>query len=253
MKLSLEYDWTRLWVMHHKGRPANAFGFEPRLRKKMHCKECRESGLALCPHVSHDRAMTVDGARANFEWWVKLCHENETMTFDWKLKKWVLDESLPAEEMARRQEWNRLNRRVVWIKTVDDRDKAVKEVLKYITKSADFSDLKECVEPFQDAVKSARLIQTFGTWYGVKLDTPCDIDHPQDFTKLTCTCGQNIFARMGVFNARDVYFDARSRYRLKRGFDRNSRGTVPRPTIRALEARVNPEEFNYGNNNTDHA
>ncbi len=119
-----------------------------------------------------------------------------------------------------------------------DRDGAAREVLKYITKVAAFSDLPEAVEPFCNAVRGARLIQTFGTWYGVKLDDDSgDAEHPEDWGDLTCTCGLNVWARMGVFYRRDVEMDAAGQWHLKAPLNHNSMGTIPRPTIRALEAR----------------
>lgn len=62
---------------------------------------------------------------------------------------------LSASEMKTRKEWNTDNRRVIDLKPVTNRDGAAHEVLKYITKVADFSGLPEAVEPFCDAVKGA--------------------------------------------------------------------------------------------------
>ena len=100
---------------------------------------------------------------------------------------------ISERERARRAEWNRENRRVIDLRSVTDREGAVHEVLKYLTKVADFSDLPEAVEPFMNAVKGSRLIQTFGTWYGVNLDTDVEFDpeHFEDWGEMKCACGAN--------------------------------------------------------------
>jgi hypothetical protein len=120
------------------------------------------------------------------------------------------------------------------IRPVLDRDGAAREVLKYITKAADFCDLPEAVEVFCDAVRGARLVQTFGSWYGVKLDTVFDPEHMDDWGEMKCACGLNHWERMGTFYRSDVEMDANGRWQLKRQFNHTCRGTVPRPTVRWL-------------------
>lgn len=142
---------------------------------------------------------------------------------------------LSASEIERRTEWNRANRRIVDVRPVTDREKVAYEVLKYITKVSDFGDLPEAVEPFANAVKGARLIQTFGSWYGVKLDTPPE--ESERFSQYQCACGDNHWKRIGVFYRRDVEMDEQGRFWLTLIHDWNSAGTVPRPTIRALDVR----------------
>jgi hypothetical protein len=148
-------------------------------------------------------------------------------------------EGLSQSEIEARTKWNAANRRLVDLRPVIDREKAAFEVLKYITKVAAFSDLPEAVEPFSNAVKGARLIQTFGSWYGVKLDEAPDPNEPQDWGKMECSCGVNMWERMGVFYRRDVALGATGQWTLNWPLDHKSRGTVARPTIRALDA---PEE-----------
>lgn len=217
IKLALEYDWTRLWT--------DALGKKPR----------KNSGKNV-----------FDGERFAFEEWVRECRLNSLLEYDPRLKKYLPITGLSPAEMRKRSEWNQKHRRAIWIKPVTDREKAAKEVLKYITKSAEFCDLADAVEAFHDATKGARLIQTFGSWYGVDLDTKTDASHPEDWGELRCFCGDNWFVRMGVFHKRDVRMDAEGRWRLHRVFDHNSGSTVARPTIRALDERVIPEEFDYG-------
>lgn len=205
IKLRLEFDWLRLWTAE-RGKRAKA-GADP---------------------------MRIAGDDFEFTEWVRAGRLN-------RLKEWrgsgYSPIDLPQEERARRTAWNQVNRRVVDVRPVTDRDGAAREVLKYITKVADFGDLAEAVEPFANAVKGLRLIQTFGTWYGVKLDAPLEAEHPESWTELKCACGCNMWRRMGIFYRRDVQMDAEGRWRLRQVHNWNSAGTVPRPTIRALEER----------------
>jgi hypothetical protein len=222
IKHVIEFDWTRLWV---GGREHWMFGARPR-------KNARPELMA--EELFH------------FESWLRERYAHETMEYSYSQKRKVPITSLSASEMSRRREWNRKNRRVVDIRPVTDRDGAAKEVLKYITKCAEFSDLRECVEEFHDATKGARMIQTFGSWYGVKLDVAPDHEDPEDWGELKCACGQNWFVRNGLYHRYDVHMDADGRWRLRRQFGTGSAGTVARPTIRALDERVIPEDFNYG-------
>jgi hypothetical protein len=208
IKLKLEFDWMRLW--------GTAWGKKPR-------KDAHEHG-----------------ERYNFEEWVKAGREMRLK--EWRNGGYQLISGLPLAEQAARSRWNVENRRLVDVRPVVNRDKAACEVLKYITKVADFCDLPEAVEPFCNAVKGARLIQTFGSWYGIQLDTVFDPEHMNDWGEMKCTCGLNHWERMGVFSRGDVESDETGRWHLKRTFDNHRcRGTVPRPTIRALNAPVESE------------
>lgn len=180
--------------------------------------------------------------REAFRQWTLAKREHST---DWAkrwhplLKKRVLRTDLSSTEAARYkllERWNAKNTRVFHVEPVSDRDKAVMEVLKYLTKGALFSDIPEAVEEFAAAVASARMVQTFGSWYGFQLDSAFDPEHLDDWGEMKCTCGLNMWSRIsGVFFKRDVEMDSRGRWQLRRPHDNNSRGTVPRPTIRALE------------------
>jgi len=203
MKLRLEFDWLRLWS-------GKRWGQKPR-------KDGTPQAIA--------------GDIYEFEEWVRLTRQMKTR--EWHNSAWR-DLQISAAEMKVRKQWNAENRRVIDIKPVRDREGAAREVLKYITKVADFSDTAEAVEPFCDAVKGARLIQTFGSWYGVKLEEEAN---GPDWGELSCSCGVNVWKRMGVFYRRDVEMEADGRWRLKLPHDHNSRGTIPRPKIRALDER----------------
>lgn len=209
MKMALEFDWTRLWV--------KTFPKKPRKNAKKN---------------------VLDGERWEFERWTRSCFDNALKTK--RGGEWMPIPGLSASEIRMRTEWNAANRRNIWIKPVDDRTKAAKEVLKYITKSADFCDLPEAVKLFYDATRGARLIQTFGSWYGVNFETDFDTRHLDDWKNPQCACGLNHWERMGIFRARDVEMSEDGRWFVKRTIDHNSRGTVPRPTIRALDRREEP-------------
>jgi hypothetical protein len=209
MKLKLEFDWLRLWGAYY-GKKAKD------------------------PDQMQDAGDTY-----TFENWVRV---GRTM----RVKEWRDGAYRPIEmsEQARalRTSWNRENRRVIDLRPVMDRDGAAREVLKYLTKVADFSDLPEAVEPFMYAVKGARLIQTFGTWYGVKLDEAVEFDPEkfEDWGEMKCACGVNHWKRMGVFFRSDVVMTPEGRWLLRPHIEHTCGGTVPRPTIRALAAE--PEE-----------
>ena len=207
MKLRLEFDWLRLWM--------------PKWEK------------AAGPGAS---AMRRAGDDYIFEQWVTQGRANKIK--EWRDGAWRVIEGLTPNDIQERGKWNQENRRVIDLRPVTDRDGAAREVLKYITKVADFGDVSEAVEAFANAVRGARLIQTFGSWYGVKLDAPTDPLHLDDWGELKCECGANLWKRMGTFYRRDVVMDADGRWRLALIHDHNSRGTVPRPTIRALDERV---------------
>ena len=213
LKLRLEFDWLRLWT--------NSWG-----------KPCRTDA------VYESR----QGETRNFEDWVRLGRAHRVREYCGG--QWRVMPGLSDAEIARRTAWNTANRRVVDIRPVLDRDGAAREVLKYITKVAGFSDCPEAVEAFLNATKGARMIQTFGTWYGVKLDAKPNPDALEDWGEMKCSCGCNFWRRMGVFHRHDVQMDQDGRWRLTASFDHNARGTVPRPTIRALDERE--ERLNHG-------
>ena len=205
LKRALEYDWARLWVQ----------------------------GLGKAPRKNAKR-ISLDGTRFDFEQWLDGTYENS-------LKQYVCGRIIPlpglsASEEKRRRDWNLDNRRVVDIRPVNDRNRAVKEVLKYITKSSDFADLPTAVEQFQVATRGARLLQTFGSWYGIDFSTSFDTKHPEDWTRLECSCGSNHWERIGVLPRSEVEMDAGGRWhpKLSRYKIPWNLRTVPRSTIPAL-------------------
>jgi hypothetical protein len=209
IKLRLEFDWLRLWT--------RTWGRKPKADAGQHRR---------------------DGDQFDFHSWIEMTREN-------RLKEWTPEgyrpiPGLAPDEIRRRTAWNRENRRTIDIRPVTDRDGAAREVLKYITKAAGFCDIPEAVELFCDAVRGARLIQTFGSWYGVKLDTVFDPEHMDDWSQMSCACGVNHWEKFGVFFRTDVVWGEAGRWYLKRSCVHLSGGTVPRPTIRFLPS---PEEI----------
>lgn len=208
MKRRIEYDWLRLW--------RSDLGKKPR-------------------ENARPDAVLTDAYK--FEEWIALSERMRTKEF--RGGRLVPIEGLTPAELRARNEWNRQYRRVVHIAPVDDRQKAALEVLKYITKVAAFAEVPEAIEAFSDAVRGARLIQTFGSWYGAKLEEP-EEDSAADHSDLKCTCGCNDWKRIGLFQRADIEWDSTlGAYLLRRPLDCNSRGTVHRPTIRALAGREN--------------
>jgi hypothetical protein len=129
---------------------------------------------------------------ADFNYWF-----SRTITDNWR-------------DEAARKEWNRQNRRLVDIRRVKNRKKAAFEVLKYATKASHFCDIPEAVNEFIDATKGARMLQTFGTWYGFKFD-----DDVNTWAHLKCGCGENKFERIGVFDRLAVDMDSTGCWRPK--------------------------------------
>jgi hypothetical protein len=212
IKLRMEFDWLRLWTNRFgKALPKNA---DP---------------------------MEIDGDRYEFERWVRAGRSHVVKEWDFRLKK-LIPLALSPEEFTARTSWNKANRRLVDVRPVRDREGAAREVLKYITKAADFSDIPDAVEQFSNATRGARLVQTFGSWYGAKFDTDFDPNHLDDWGEMKCTCGLNMWERMGVFYRRDVEMEASGRWHVKASLGHQCRGTVPRPTIRALQTPEETEE-----------
>ncbi len=177
----------------------------------------------------------------NFSAWVAAKREHSTAWAKYKYGgKFYLRKDLKPDERAAyalQEAWNAQNTRVFDVRPVDDREGAAKEVLKYITKVADFCDYPEAIEMFCNAVKGARMVQTFGSWYGFNLETQFDPQHLDDWGKRECACGLNDWEKLGVFHSHDVEMDEAGRWHLKRSvLKHNCRGTVVRPRIRGADS-----------------
>jgi len=63
-----------------------------------------------------------------------------------------------------------------------------------------------------------------------------------DWGQMKCTCGLNHWERTGTYGRGDVEFDEAGRAYLRADLNKHRcRGTVARPTIRALEPREEEE------------
>jgi hypothetical protein len=225
IKLKLEFDWLRLWS---KGWGKEAGKGASKMRRAGDIYDFEQWVIQGREH----QLLVVNAAYGE----PRKFYQSEGTVGNWK------EIELSKKEAMERKAWNRENRRVVDVRPVLDRDGAAREVLKYITKVADFCDLPEAVEPFCNAVKGARLIQTFGTWYGAEFDTVFDPKHMDDWGQMKCTCGLNHWERTGTYGRGDVEFDEAGRAYLRADLNKHRcRGTVPRPTIRALEPREEEE------------
>lgn len=109
--------------------------------------------------------------------------------------------------------WNRNNRRVCDVRPVRDRKRAAFEVLKYITKASHFADVPEAIEQLLPAVRGVRMLQTFGTWYGAKLDDPITAQNAAG--RLQCECGKNHWQNMGRFRFESVELKPDGKWRVK--------------------------------------
>lgn len=205
IKMRLEFDWMRLWNQEWGRKPRKGASIDAQ-----------------------------NGEIYEFETWITEGRKNQLKLYDQTQSAYAPIPGLSDAERARRTDWNRANRSVIDLRPCGNRDGAAREVLKYITKGAAFTDNPEAVEQFCDAVRGARLIQTFGSWYGVQLDTVFDPAHMDDWSQMKCECGLNHWEKIGVFFRSDVEWTAGRSY-LKRSLILNARGTVPRPTIRLPE------------------
>lgn len=112
-------------------------------------------------------------------------------------------------------------------------ENAVYEVIKYVSKTNRFLDLAEAVEPYLRAVRGVRVLQTFGTFYNVKIEVPvtkedvealaaqgiqAEVTSAKSF--LRCGCGENKFNDLGFFTMEDVEMDADGRWCLKLSCER---------------------------------
>lgn len=178
-----------------------------------------------------------------FDLWWDECERHKVREYvagEWR------DLSLTTPERARRVAWNRENRRVVDVKPVHDRDGAAFEVLKYITKVSAFCDDPAAVEAFLRAVRGARLIQTFGSWYGLKLS---DDANEHDWSHLNCDCGENRWQRAGVFQRHEVEMRPDGRWIVKHDLERFEHGVSRQrgsPLLRKWDRQLN-EQFKEEN------
>ena len=129
--------------------------------------------------------------------------------------------------------WNKTFRRDVHVEAVRG-EKAVYELIKYVTKLVRFLDLPDAVEEFLRAVYGVRTLQRFGSFYNFKLEIPLTKAEIEKLAEegiecdqavgaaafLHCDCGANKFERIGVCSMKDLEMDATGRWLVKRSFER---------------------------------
>jgi hypothetical protein len=183
----------------------------------------------------------LEDYRFAFKNWVHAVRAHSTKWAKEKVgKKFQLRANLTAEEYERYlplEQWNAKNRRVFHIEPVTDRDGAVREVLKYLTKAAQFVDTDEAVIMFSAATRGVRMVQTFGSWYGFDVESEFDAEHLDDWHTPQCSCGLNMWESVGVLRRPDVAMLKDGRWVPKRHDQQRCRG-VP---LRSTEARGSPE------------
>jgi Replication protein len=88
-----------------------------------------------------------------------------------------------------------------------------RELLKYITKLADFVHIPEAVGAFLDSTRKTRFLRTYGCFYGLKLS---EDDEAGAETVLTCPdCGsKDVIPLRRCFSRDDVYLDGAGRLRF---------------------------------------
>jgi uncharacterized protein YecT (DUF1311 family) len=162
--------------------------------RKLHVASCAFTTLKR--RIEFDWLCVTQGNRgadrwrpSDFDYWY-----SRTIPANWR------------DESARTQ-WNRTNRRSVDIRRVTNRKEAAFEILKYVTKGSHFCALPKAINEFIDATKGARMLQTFGTWYGFDFD-----DDVNTWAHLKCGCGKNEFERIGVFDRFGVFMDEQGQW-----------------------------------------
>jgi hypothetical protein len=221
VKMRMEWDWTRLWVtgMGNKG------WIDGKRARRDAGKDARE-------HEEYEFAEWVRGCRVHSNVFAKKWSKSH--------KKLVLRSDLTQAERARyevNEAWNARYRRSIFISPVRDVAGAVSEVLKYITKASDFADLPEVLREFYRETKGARMVQTFGSWYGWNPE-----DQPEgisgELKQRDCACGQRDWKRLGVFFRSDVVMGIDDGlWYMTREHNHLSLGECTRPTIPRLVTR----------------
>lgn len=144
------------------------------------------------------------------------------------------------------EQWNSTNRRVVFIQRVANREKACFEVIKYVTKTADFAHDHHAVKEYFTASKGARMLQTFGSWYGLKLDPDVNKGMPSaenNWGSLKCDCGKNEFERFGKVYSSAVKMDKSGMWLLRDEIFKDRRTESP-PIMEAVQNGYTTERGN---------
>ena len=101
----------------------------------------------------------------------------------------------------------------VWISQADRH--TVRELIKYVTKLSDLLIDPESLDTFLDAIKGARLLRTYGTFFGLKID---DEENPEELGRCP-DCGPEVYVRvekLGSVEPHDLHLDCRGVFRISK-------------------------------------
>ena len=109
---------------------------------------------------------------------------------------------------------------VVWVSAVKNgfidleeggTSKAARELVKYITKASDLVGDPVAVEQFLDAVYARRLLRTYGTFYGLKID-----EEAQSHEEVCPDCGTREWVQTNLIRPQQIAMDFKGVLRDKR-------------------------------------
>ena len=89
--------------------------------------------------------------------------------------------------------------------------KAARELVKYITKASDLVGDFIALEEFLDAVYNRRLLRTYGTFFGLKLETEAQLHE-----EVCPDCGTNEFVMLGLVKPQQITMDFKGVLRSKK-------------------------------------
>jgi hypothetical protein len=116
--------------------------------------------------------------------------------------------------------------------------KAARELVKYITKAFDLVDDPIAVEQFLDAVYGRRLLRTYGTFYGLKLE-----EEIEDRAEVCPDCGTAEWVATGLVTPQQISMDCKGVLRDNRDklvIDRDVRKALLFDTYKLQRKESNP-------------
>jgi Replication protein len=184
-------------------------------------------------HIVYDSVYRVSGMkRAQFNLlvaylqfaWVRITSSKARKAYKaGEIERWMKDrDAHSAGDSWFSDYWRKVDIRRV------KGENAVYEVIKYISKTNRFLDLPEAVAPYLRAIRNVRAIQTFGSFYNIKLEVPltakdvealaaagiqAEVTSAKSF--LHCDCGKNHFEDVGFVSMESVEQDENGRWCLK--------------------------------------